>query len=325
MASTTIDKDYVLTDSSLNVYGMKLLTRGYKMDEYLKNPIGYYGHKKDDGVLLKWENVRLDGDRVIGNPVINMEHPRAERTIEEIKNGFLNAASVGKLCIIEYHLEEDPENPEEPIVVVDVWYNKECSLVDNPGNRNAMTTELCDEQGDEINLSDLIEVSKNKSSNMKKVSLEITPALLSLLSLSDDTATAEGVVKGIEGLHTENERLGAELKKEKQGAVDKRIDDVLAKGLTDGKFTKETQGKLKKAYANMPDELEDLVGSMPVYKSIAGAISTASDKGANPDRVKELCAKSWNDLDLSDELEELKQIAPAEFEKKFKDFKKKKK
>lgn len=163
MAFKKINKEFVLSDSSVNVYGFRLLTSGYVMDEFVKNPIGYYMHTPDDGVLMRWEDIRLDGDRIIGKPSINMLHPRGDRTATEIEEGFLNAASMGKICVLEYTLEDNPDDAENPVLVATRWYNKECSIVDNPGNRNAMKLE--DANGNDINLSDISNKSKIKKNN----------------------------------------------------------------------------------------------------------------------------------------------------------------
>jgi hypothetical protein len=59
------------------------------MDEFQKNPIGYYMHLRDkQGVLVKWEDLRMDGDKVFGKPCINLSHPRGERTVDEVESGF---------------------------------------------------------------------------------------------------------------------------------------------------------------------------------------------------------------------------------------------
>jgi len=94
-----IDKEYKLTDSTVNSYGFRLLTSGYLMSEYQKNPIGYYMHKdRDNGVLVKWEDLRKEGDYVWGKPCINLSHERGQRTVDEIESGFLNARIPGTLC-----------------------------------------------------------------------------------------------------------------------------------------------------------------------------------------------------------------------------------
>ncbi len=102
-----IDKEYLLTDSTVNCYGFRCLTSGYMINEYKKNPIGYNMHLRDNGVVVKWEDLRVDGDKVYGKPVINLSNPRGQQTVDEIENGFLNAASVGHIVIVE--MSDAPE------------------------------------------------------------------------------------------------------------------------------------------------------------------------------------------------------------------------
>ena len=314
MAVQKIDQDFVLSDSSQNVLGMRLLTSGYMVDEFKKNPIGYYGHKKDDGVLLKWDDVRLDGDRVLGKPVINMEHPRAERTVKEIEDGFLNCASVGKLCILDYELEDNPDDPNDPIVVVGRWYNKETSLVDNPGNRNAMKVELCDEDEQEINLADLVELSKKKilSNNMKTVTLPVIPELLSLLSLSGDDTTAEAVVAGIKSLHGENARLSTELTKERETQAESKLNHILDKGLEDGKYNVETRDALRLKFKGKPQDLEDVVKTMGKYVPLTEKLKEKT--GAEI----ELADKTYDELDKANLMPQVKKDHPELYKQKFK-------
>ena len=144
-----IAKEFLLTDSSLNTYSYRLLTSGYLLDEFKKNPIGYYMHgtlefPREQGVLVKWDDLRQDGDKVYGKPCINLEHPRGERTVREIENGFLNAASVGKIVAVEISTNQADYLPTQEGPTVTKWFNRECSLVDIPGNYNALT-DLVDE------------------------------------------------------------------------------------------------------------------------------------------------------------------------------------
>ena len=319
MALKATGKKFIISDSSVNVYNMRMMTSGYLMDEYAKNPIGYYGHKPDDGVLLRWENLMLDGDQVIAYPSVNLEHPRGERTYSEIMDGFLNSASVGKLCILEYHLEDNADDAEKPIIVVTKWYNKETSVVDNPANRNAMKVELCDADGNEINLDELTQDLKNKIKDMAKITLPITPELLSLLSLSDD-ATAEAVMSGIKGLSDENkslttakEKAETDLAAERKATAAKRVKAILDKGLEDKKFNAATKTKLETKYAELPDELEDLVKDMTPYQGIVNNLQENTDG-----LPKELADKSYDELHKMGRLVEVRDGFPDLYKKLYK-------
>jgi hypothetical protein len=318
MAFKKIDKQFVLSDSSVNVYGFKLMTPGYQLAEFAKNPIGYYGHDSKDGVLVRWEDLKLDGDRIVGTPVINMEHPRAARTVQEIEEGFLNSASVGKIHVVKYHLEDNADDPENPTLVADVWYNKECSLVDNPGNRNAMKVALCDSDGNEVTLADLKSVL-NKNRNMKKFELPCNSAeLVRLLNLDDD-ATGETVLAGIRNLADENTRLTAEnaqLKTEKTeleaAGLKKEVKALLDKGLADGKFNAKTSAELELTYAGNPTGLKKLIDGMGAYVPLSERIA-----GTLPANLRDLADKTYDDLDKAGKLELLKKEAPELYVEKY--------
>ena len=323
MAFQKVDKKFVLSDSSLNVYGMRLLTSGYLVEEFIRNPIGYYGHDPEDGVLVRWDDVQLDGDSVVGWPAINLDHPRGRRTVNELLDGFLNSASVGKLCILEYHLEDNADDPQNPTVVVTRWYNKECSLVDNPGNRNAMKVELFDHEDKAINLADLTSVYKVRVVP-PSLMLPVTNEVLSLLHLKDD-ATADAVLAGIRDLHGDNARLSAailkaevDLKTLRESTAADRLTQILDRGLSDGKFNKATRDKLELQFAGRPDELADVVSTMSSYASIV-------DKLRDKDKTElYLADKSWDELDQGGYLPMLKEKDPELYNRKLEELKRKK-
>ena len=158
-----VEKQFVITDNSVNIYGFRLLTEGYMLEEFEKNPIGYYMHNRDLGVLVKWEDLQKKGDTVVGYPNINLSHVRGTQTIEEINGGFLNAASVGHIIVIEAVDDPKLKLPGQTGPTITKWYNRECSLVDIPGNENALC--LYNLKGEEINLNLFA-----KSANIKSLS-----------------------------------------------------------------------------------------------------------------------------------------------------------
>ena len=323
MASKKIDQDFVLSDSSLNVYGFRLFTPGYSMEEFLKNPIGYYGHEKDDGVLVRWEDLRIDGDQVLGRPVINLEHPRAARTIAEIEEGFLNAASMGGIVVLAYHLDDNPDLAGNPILVVDQWYNKECSLVDNPGNREAFKTELEDAGGVSLNIQDLVDKKfaitlapdnigavGNGKIDDGFVRLSMTPELIELLSLGD-AADEEAILKGIRDLKV-NHRIALEqLGDERKMARALEVQSILDKGLSDGRITMAARSELEATYADNPLGLRKLVNALQGYTSLSERLHTV------PADLKDLVDKSYDELDKADKLHLLREKAPGLYREKY--------
>lgn len=317
MGYKKFDKPFVMSDSRVNEYGFRLLTSGFQLEDFKSNPIGYYGHNRDEGVLLKWDSVHLDGDSIIGYPVVNMDHPRGERTWNELEGGFLNAASMGKIKFLETELEDNPDDPENPIVCVPKWLAKECSLVDNPGNRGAMKVELADSD-QEFDLSDVSNFLKTKHTMSKKM-IELTPKLMQVLNLSDD-ATQEAFEAGVQHLATENDKLAKKADKAERDLKDateasnkEKITAALDNAVKAGKIPVGARKKLEVQFADKPAELSDLLDEMLVYQSLVDKLESGDASGL----PKDLADKNWDDLDRAGKLEGVREKYPEHFKALF--------
>ncbi len=272
-----IDRQYVLSDSSVNEYGFRLLTSGYQIDAFQKNPIGYYMHKREEGIVLKWQDLRIEEDKVVGTPVINLSHARGVQTCDEAENGFLNAASVGHIVVLEYSTDPETMLPGQTGPTITKWYNKECSLVDIPGNCNALTR-LYDAQENEINLVDL-NITPPVIRSLKQSTLK---EICSSLNLADETeeqtvlGTIQDLVKQSECIVQENIALRND-KITLQSQIDEmnnmrtryEVAALLDRALEDKKVTVELRDKLSVDYAANPSALKSLLSAMPAYRSIA--------------------------------------------------------
>lgn len=87
-------KDVVISTSRLNSYGTRVLTSGINIEQYKKNPILLYMHERGR-VIGRIENVRFEGDRLIGTPVFDMEDEEAAKIGRKWENDFLNMCSGG--------------------------------------------------------------------------------------------------------------------------------------------------------------------------------------------------------------------------------------
>ena len=328
MAFKKIEQDFVLSDSSINVLGFKLLTPGCVMDEVLKNPIGYFNHDPKDGVLCRWEDVRLSGDQILGKPVINMEHPRAERCIQEITDGFLNAASIAKICLLDYDFEEN--GTDEPTLVGRKWYYKEASIVESPGNRSAFKVALCDINDNEIKLSDLLGSArahpdnfklKNKK-NMAKIELQLTPELIGMLELSDEPTAAQ-VSKGIKNLHEAKEDAEAELTELKDTVLSDQVDGMLDAALKGKKITAALRATFAKQYKGKPKELKAVLNDMGAFVSVTELINqrdTQREDGglALTPAIQKLYDKGFDGLMKSGEMAQLKDASEPAYRELYK-------
>lgn len=320
-----IDKPFLLTDSTKNSYGYRLLTAGYLMDEYAKNPIGYYMHGTDEfpreaGVLVRWEDLTLDGDKVYGKPCINLKHPRGQRTVDEIESGFLNAASFGHFVVLDAEVEGGRELKDGELegLVITKWYNRECSLVDVPGNYNALTS-LFDEEGNSFKLSDF---SKTKIRMDKPI---LSAASLALLALHADAAPT-AIDQAIAGLvakankvdeisgqlttaTTAQKKAEDELAALKAATLAAAVDALLADGATAKKVTPALAKELKATYAENPDGLKALIAALPAQMSIVGNLKENTGDEQKLD---------YDAMDKAGTLEALKASDPDTFKALFK-------
>jgi hypothetical protein len=307
-----IDKEFCITDDSVNVYGYRCLTAGYMLDEVKKNPIGYYLHGTEEypreaGVLVRWEDFRIDSDKVYAKPCINLSHPRGQRTVDEVESGFLNAASVGKITVIEASEDSSLMLSGQESPTLTKWFSREISLVDIPGNYSALAN-LYDIDNKELNLSDLKNFTiKNTMSNTLDAA-----KILAALNLKDGNETE--VVTAINNLVGKANKSDeykksldtkeTELKDLKAESVKKQVEDLIDKGKTDKKLTNELATKLAVTHAEKPEELKDLIDLMPAQVSVTDRIKDGDKE------LEKYQGKTWDDLYSSDQLEAVKQKFP---------------
>jgi hypothetical protein len=315
-----IERQYVLSDSTVNEYGFRLLTSGYQIESFRKNPIGYYMHRRDDGIALKWEDLRIEDDKVVGTPVINLSNGRGVQTCDEAENGFLNAASVGHIVVLDYSTDPELMLPGQTGPTITRWYNKECSLVDIPGNGNALT-KLYDINENEINLVDL------SAPLLKPLQPNLVKELRSALQLENDTNETAMVneVRQLIAKAGSMEQENKVLRNDKQ-ALQQQLDDLVSarnkfkitalldRALEDKKVTVALRDKLANDYAANPEGLKSLLSAMPAYRSITELLKNKQQDNSE-------AQWQWDDYEKNDptgkKLKELRANDPARYKELF--------
>lgn len=313
-----IDKEFCITDNSLNVYKYRCLTEGLLLDEVKKNPIGFLMHNRDKGVVVRWENFRIEGDKVFATPVVNLSHPEGQSIADQIENGFLNAASVGKIVCLAATNDPKLKLKGQTGPTVTKWFPREISLVDIPGNYNALAN-LYDEDDNELSLSDLTENLNNEmSKNALNVAIILTALNLSdhaqeeeivgaIKDLMDTAAKVPGLEKDLKEQKEAVETKENELKALKEEGQKKEVADLIAKGKADKKLTEEMAVKLSEKYATDPEGLKDLIDTMPAQVSVVENIQE-QDLG-------DLAGKDWDTLYREGKLPTLQAKFPDLYEK----------
>lgn len=88
--------DFVLSDESVGRDGLVIKTDGWDLRNFRKNPIALFGHDASYPVG-RWENIRIDGDRLIGTLKLAKRgtSARIDELISLVEQDILRAVSVG--------------------------------------------------------------------------------------------------------------------------------------------------------------------------------------------------------------------------------------
>lgn len=309
MALTEIEKEFCLTDNSVNVYGYRLLTEGLQLDRF-KPSIGFLMHEREKGVAVKWTDFRTEGDRLYAKPNVNTS--LFPDLAQQILDGFYDCASVGH--IVPLKMSDDPKLKLEgqTLPTVTEWFPRECSIVDISGNYNALG-QLYDERGSILH--DLVAnpVFTVPTTPKNEMEIVLNASTIQLLNLKAD-ATPEMFTQALANLVAKAQKtdeLEAELQNLKAGQSEAEVKAIIAQGLADRKMTKEMATALAADYKEKPEALKALVATMKPQQLVTDRITGGKTPDGLPEKYR---GKSFNDLYVSGYLADLKANFPDYFE-----------
>lgn len=201
-------KEGIITTSGLNCYGGRVLTSGGNLTQFEKNPVLLYMHRRGfDGKTMpigRIENLRIDGDKLIGTPVFDEKDEFAKQIGQKWEDGFLRMFSAG-IEIIETSAEPELMLPGQTRPTITKWKLEEVSVVDIGGNDEALRLSY---QGKILNLfagegsevlpllsdekkcvGEIPEASNNNQNKETRMNKEI----LQMLGLSETASEQEAV------------------------------------------------------------------------------------------------------------------------------------
>ena len=298
-----IEKEFCITDDSVNVYGYRLLTSGFEIERF-NPPIGFLMHERDKGVAVRWEDFRTESGKVFAKPVINDE--LFPQLAQQIEDGFYNAASVGHIVALDVSDEGKYKLEGQTGPTVLKWFCRECSIVDIPGNYNAIA-QLYDESDNLLHdlSSNFITTGNMKNTDNTNTGVMVAIAALGLPDLKDD-ATAEDAVLAVKELVQRATDAENRLALVQDQLIASQIDGVLDTAIKERKITPATAEQLKADYKDNICGLKNLVEKLPAQSLISEQL-----KPCIPEHLR---GKTFNDLYISGELETVKRDFPELYE-----------
>ncbi len=96
----------------------------------MKNPIMFYMHDREKGIIGRWDNMRIDGVKLLADAVFDESTPLGKEVKTRVDGGFLRSASIG----INTNTHETM-NGVDTVTDCELF---EVSIVDIPSNQNAV-------------------------------------------------------------------------------------------------------------------------------------------------------------------------------------------
>lgn len=137
-----MSRDVVISNSKLNSYGTRVVTEGIDFQQYLRNPILLWMHKRgyEDGAPLPIgtvANIRIDGDNLVGTLVFDEADEFAQKIADKWDKGVLKMVSAG-LIIIAIDESENLLLPGQTRATITKSKLQEVSVVDIGANDDAL-------------------------------------------------------------------------------------------------------------------------------------------------------------------------------------------
>lgn len=226
-------KEAIISTSRLNCYGTRVLTEGIDTEQYSKNPVLLFMHRrgrKEDMPIGVIENLRVEGDMLLGTPRFDDDTEDERNIAKKWERGTLRMLSAG-LDIVEWS--------EDPAVLVagqtrpTITKSKltEVSVVDIGANDDALQVGLYHEgrlltlaAGEENDHLPLLKQKEEETNEPKQQNNKMEKILLKLGLASD--ATEDQAVEAIGRLQEERNTMNlARITDTVEAAIkDKRIE-----------------------------------------------------------------------------------------------------
>lgn len=309
-------KTFVLHDSSVNTYGFRMMTEGCDLSEFRKNPIMLFNHNDWEMPIGRWDNIRVEGDRILADADFDLEDERGREIARKVESGYLSACSVGAW------VSETSSDPALMLegqsgATVTSWTLREASICNIGANHNALV--LYDAMGAKVQEADYSTVLELCDGHLEQTSI-ITPNIIKIMK--DEIAKVLGLSESTEesALIAAVSKLRDELKGYRQREAEALHTEAVAltdEAIREGRLDASAREATLRLFAADHESAKAMLIALPLPANVEEAIRTASDD--RTDALRELAAKSWDELDRSGQLEALRDGDPDAYEAKYKE------
>ena len=313
---------FVLHDESVNTYGFRMLTGGANLEEFKKNPVMLLNHNDYDLPIGRWENIRVDGGRILADAVFDEGDARAKEVMRKVENDFIRMASIGAWPPEEKSDAYDLMIPGQTLPTVTKWTVREASIVTIGANHNALV--FYDRDSKQIiDLNDRNNLIRLIDSNNPKKRIKMS-VLTDVLKLKDSASEVEivtavqGIIANADRLEKEKKTLEAaidEMNKSKKEAQKQEAIVLTDAAIRDGRYDAKGRENLLNLFDKDFEGTKAMLAAIPRRANVVDQMGT---KGSGV-TLGDWKDKSWDELDKAGKLMELKDVLPELYKSKFKE------
>ena len=277
---------FIFNDETIiNSYGFMVLNAGGRFDRFKENPVMLHLHDQEK-LTGKWTNLRVDGSKLIADPVYDDADAFAKEVKGKVDRGFLKGASMGILPL-SAELKDIPSKGLVPVLTE--WELLEGSTVPVPSN--SMSLRLYNKEGkvlsslDEIKLSiDSITINKPETP-IKMEKIILSAAAATALNITPES-TADAINAAVIKLHADLTTAKTELQQTKdllktaQDAVTANLTaqatTLVDEAIAEGRITADKKESFVKLATSDYKQAKEVLSSMPVKKNLSTQVKTGA-------------------------------------------------
>ncbi len=294
-------KRFKLTDDSLNTYGFRILTDGIDISQFEKNPVMLYDHDSYTLPIGRWTNIKKEDGAIYADAEFDLKDKFAAQVAGKVEDGFINMCSIS-IYKKEESVDESVLLPGQIFPTITKSQLKEVSITPFGANHNALKLYSDDGSLLELNNKNLNNVFKTKITTMKKIK--------EMLQLAENAneADVENAVQALQQRAENAERKLREIEDAKKASQKKEAEALVDNAIKEQRINASAKDAFLQMFDSSFENAKKVLSEIPKRK-------TAKDIIENGEKGDEkLLSMSWDELDKSNRLQELKDKYPDVFE-----------
>jgi HK97 family phage prohead protease len=256
--------EFQLTDESLNRNGYKVKTSGIDLNSFMQSPVLLWNHNTDN-VIGSWANLRVEDDKLYGEPVFDEDDDLAIKIKNKVDKGLIKGCSIG-FNVLEYDWDD-----KEECAIVTKSELFETSITAIPANKNSVKLYY---KGEKLNFKTAQELKLSLDKfNPVELSVEVKPEI-DIETLKNDLTSKNNEIETLnvdlntlkennEKISSEYNKINAQLLKLTKEYNSFKINTFLSEAKRQGQITQDEEKEYFKLAQLDLENVKKLINSKP--------------------------------------------------------------